>query len=675
MAMKSPPFFFRRVLVSSCWLLLSAGCATAPHSQTPTEETETQTLLSQAADRFNAPDAPRALTLRDEAQVEWRPDRSVKIAVHQLWATRVKPNHPLPSLASINQDSETLTLQNLTLYHLDSKGRFVKADNQPQIQWVPPQENLPLSLSKITSARLPELNAGQALDLKYTLETKVSSILLDKDIHKEALKPHPVPVEGSFAFRWNDYTPSLQRELTLKIPGNLELYGARLRLPKDLAVTQVKEGGKEKTLHFAMGPEEPVPSENFQPALQDLAPLTAFTLSKTWENAVMAYRKRVKALIESDLKPVDDLIADAEGNTTLPLAERLAAVKAALHQKVDWVDTGLPVYLNPDRPLAEIIESGKGTSHDMAVLLAAALRDMKLNPQIYLYRRADSGDLLPDLPALSQFDGVLVGVAAGKDFLWMDPTEPLAPPGSLPLQALDRQAMGVLAPLQWKTTPPFGAKDHRKERDVTMEFSADGDLECSVDLLAFGSAELALRQFFRATDDQKRRDLVLRGLSLRFPGVSLTEYRFGDYRDLSKPLDVHYTFRIPHYARFGKDGGFTFYPLVFEDLEDFFAALHDSRRTGVVVPQNFNSVTRVVVKLPDGYQPGGLPKDTSLSNGVAEFLATSKLSFGTLSYERYTGLKQRNIALGPEYQDLLAFYQAVLTQDRLPFSAVPAKKP
>ncbi|HEY5037903.1 MAG TPA: hypothetical protein VIJ93_02410, partial [bacterium] len=194
-----------------------------------------------------------------------------------------------------------------------------------------------------------------------------------------------------------------------------------------------------------------------------------------------------------------------------------------------------------------------------------------------------------------------------------------------------------------------------------------------VDMLAFGSSELALRQFFRLTNDEKRRELVLKGLTKRFPGVSLTDYRFGDYRDISKPLDVHYTFEIPNYGKFLPKGGFLFYPLVFEDVEDFFAVLRDSRQTPVVIPQNFNSVTRVVVKLPPGYQVKELPKDGSISNPIAEFFSKAKLEFGTLTFERYLGLKQRMIYPGKEYTELLNFYQTVLSQDRTPFTAEKGK--
>jgi hypothetical protein len=675
----SKPLVSLSVLASWRWmfflLLLPAGCASTSNIKSSAPVDENDALLSQAASQFASLTPPKALNLLDDAQVEWHSDRSIRVTVHQLWAARVKPDHPFPTLATINQDSQTLNIEKLKLYQMDATGSFTPAAIQPQIQWVVPQDNLPLSLSKITSAHLPELEAGQVLELKYTLESKISALLVGKDIHKDpedAKKPHPVPPEPSFAFRWNDFTPSLEKDLTLKIPAGLDLLGTRLRLPPNLVVDEGKpDSSKAKIVRFTMGLQDPIPYESFQPALQDLAPLTAFTLDKTWDAAVFPYRKRVKQFWDGDPKPVEDLIGDAGSNTAEALADRIAEVKTAINQKVDWVDTGLPIYLNPDRLLPEVIDSAKGTSHDMAMLLMVALKSLKMSPQVYLYRQATSGELLTDLPALSQFDGVLIGVPSGKDFIWVDPTESLAAPGVLPLSALDRKALGVLMPLNWKLTPPFGAKDHRRHRDIKMEFDSQGNLTCSVDVLAYGSSELALRQFFRSTTDDKRRDIVYRGLSKRFPGVTLTDYRFGDYRDISKPLDVHFTFQIPNYAKFKNDGSFIFYPVVFEDVEDFFATLQNSRQTPVLVPQNFNSETEAIVTLPHGYKPGDLPKDVSFSNALAEFSASSKVDFGTLSYERNLGLKQRSISLSKEYQNLMSVYQTVLTQDRTPFTAVP----
>jgi hypothetical protein len=651
-----------------CLFLLS-GCATAPVAIAPQDDPAVQQSLSQAASQFTQPDAPNNLNLLDEAQVEWNLDRSMKITVHQMWATRVKPDRPLPPLATLNLESQDLTINQIQKYKLGPDGIFTKEPSDGvSVASTPPQPNLPPALSKIASFNLPALEAGEALDVKYTLTNHTSDLL------KSPTKQHPVAAEPSFAFRWNDYIPSMNRELTMRLSAQMPLYAIRLRQPVNLAVSET--GSPDRIIHLAMIPAiTPVPSESFQPPIQDLAPLTAFTTFKSWEEAVLPYRQRVKAALAQDPTAINALVSEAGDNTANAMIDRITRLKDTLHQKVDWVDTGLPIYLNPDRPFSEVIASGKGSSNDMALLLMAALQSIKLNPQLYLYRQAGSGELIGDLPALSQMDGVLIGVPLGHDLIWLDPTEPLAAPGTLPLQALGLSALAVLPPLQWQSTASFSAKDHRKERDILMEFDPNGDLNCTVDLQAFGSADLALRQFFRATTDDKRKDLVLRGLNKRFPGATLTDYSYGNYRDTTQPLHVKYSFKIPGYAEFQPKGGFNFYPVIFEDVEDFLATLRETRKTPIVVPQSFNSITRVVVKLPHGYKVGDLPKDGSISNSVAEFISDSKVQFGTLSYERYMGLKKRTILPGDEYKQLYDFYQAALTQDRSPFKALPAHQP
>ncbi len=652
------------------FIILINGCATAPSEKKPSGElSETERLISQSAAQLREPDSPKFLNVLDQAQVDWNQDKSMKITVHRVWAAAAKPDFPLPPLATLNQDSQTLSVQTLNLYDLNNDGTLSRVSTPVTLDWSSPEPNLPGGLSKIATVHLPSLGAHQALEVAFTLETKISSLMSERDFKKDFKKPHPVPAEGSFAFSWNDYSPSLKRDLTLKMPSDLYLYAVRLRMPQNLLVTEEKHS-KEKTIHFSMDPpSDPIPVESFQPSLADLAPLAAFTINKTWESAVSPYRKRVKMYLDSEPGPIYELLGDACGNTTLPLIDRLSKLKEVIHQKVEWVDTGLPVYLNPDRPVTEIIESGKGTSHDLTVLFAMALKALKLNPQVFLYRQSTSGDLVGDLPALSQLDGVLIAVSNGKDWVWMDPTEPLAPPKILPLSALGRQALSVFSPLTWKTLPPFTAREHRKHRDLTMSFDTAGKLKCTVDLRAFGSSELALRRFFRANPGDNRRQAVWKSLSKRFPGVRLLDYHFGDYRDLTTPLDVHYTFEIPRYAKLAADGSMTFYPLVFEDIDDFFAALKESRQTPVVIPQNFNSETQAIVKLPNGFKTGDLPKDVALTNQAAEFSSDSKVQFDTLVYERYLGLKQRTFLPGIEYKNLLDLYQIVLKQDRTPFKA------
>ena len=56
-----------------------------------------------------------------------------------------------------------------------------------------------------------------------------------------------------------------------------------------------------------------------------------------------------------------------------------------------------------------------------------------------------------------------------------------------------------------------------------------------------------------------------------------------------------------------------------------------------------------------------------MSNPVtAQRSRPHKIGFGTLSYERYVGLKNRVIDPGKNYADLLSFYQSVLSENRGP---------
>lgn len=148
------------------------------------------------------------------------------------------------------------------------------------------------------------------------------------------------------------------------------------------------------------------------------------------------------------------------------------------------------------------------------------------------------------------------------------------------------------------------------------------------------------------------------------------DYQSGDYLDLSKPLTLHYSFSVPHYAEPLPKKGWKIFPMVFDDVEEFLTGLRETRINPVVAPQNFNSITREVFTLPIGFVWGELPKGITYSNSVAEFNNDSKLQFGALSLDRDLGLKQRVVKPGKDYEELQAFYQVLLTQDRTPFKAL-----
>ncbi len=645
---------------------LVGGCAgPQKKADTPPDE-DTAALLAEAAARFQFPDAPSFMTVLDKAKVTYEKNGGFRLDVHLIWAARAKPSGSFPPSLAVNQDLQTLQDLQVRVWRLDKNARFeesTKLDLKP----LPYLPELPPSLAGLTQVEFPDLEADSALEVSYTLLSRpVTAAAAGPDLGLSH------GVERSFSFRWQDTRPALRRELILSRPERLDLYGARYRVPSNVRPLDLRSTDRVESSWVLEGRQEGLSVEPFQPPMNDLVGLTAFTPYAEWRCALAPLIADCQKALE-DTSGLEAAFTEAVGNTEASRSDRARALVNHFRSKWRYADPGLPVVHQPRRPLKEALDSGWVTPRESALILQAGLRSLGLKPRLFLTRRAPGGTLLTQSPALTQFDQPLLGLDLDGKFQWVDPSEPLAPVGSLPLALLGAQALAVDLPVAWRETPPLLARDHRKERNVKLEISPQGGLTCHVEMTAYGSSEVALRQFLHATTDAQRRGIVSRGLSRRFPSAKLTTYRFNDYRDLSQPLLVEYGFEVPDYSKIDSQGRMVFYPPVFEDVEDFLAALQDKRRAALVLPQNFNSTVRQIYRLPKGWNVKDLPVGGSLANDVAEFITNPKVQFGTLLYERYTGLKKRVISPGPDYRQLLAFYQVVLKQDRTPFIAEKTK--
>ena len=674
----SPLLHFFILILSFTFVL--AGCAGAqkktagaPATETtqPPSEPDVESSLAEAAARFQLPDAPAVLTLMDKTRVEYQTNGGFRVEVRMMWAARTQPSKPFPSPLQYNAGLQKLSGLELRSWDFNKDGRFEGGDDvacKPKTFL----ENAPLGLETLQTVELPELKAGKALEVRYTLENLPSP----SPAEAAANSGMAHAAERAFSFRWQGEWPSLKRELILSRPVSLKLFGTKNRMPANVKTYEKTSSSKIETTWVLEGWQPGLDNELYQPPVNDLTGVTAFTTSPDWETALEPFRADCeKALVE--VKDITWQPVDSEGNTLSVRNRDEEARNLINHLRAQWkfVDSGLPIFHQPRRPLQDALGSKTVTPREAALILAASLKIIGLQPKILLARRAPGGALLTQSPSLTQFDQILIGWESGKDFYWADPSEPLAAAGNLPLALLDVPALEAGKPVKWRNTPALLARDHRKERNVELEIRSDGSLACNVELTAYGSSEVALRQFFRATTDVQRRDIVSRGLSRRFPKAKLLDYKANDYRDLTQPLIVHYGFEVSDFAALDRQGRMTFFPPVFEDVEDFLSNLRDARRNPLVLPQNFNSTVRQIIRLPKGWTTKDLPETGTLSNPVAEFLAEPKIQFGTLIYERYTGIKKRTIAPGADYKQLLAFYQAVLKQDRTPFYLVRGSNP
>jgi hypothetical protein len=606
---------------------------------------------------LHTPNPPSELTVLDQAQAYFHKNGNIRLTVHLLKLFHLAPRSDKPLLV-INHQVEKVTILKFEKYHFHD-GQL--EEHQSIIpKWVPLIPHETGALSQIKMLLYPHVQKNDLVDIQYILKPYLNN-------HKSTHSSSPW-LDSSFAFQWQSFFPSLKRELDIAYPRSLNLYVTR---PPNYPVLQIvqKKHNAQYLFQFIYNKYEPgLAQEAFDPPIQDLSSMISLTIHPSWESALKPFLKRIRPLLsaQSPFTHVVQFFKPVKSGSFHTPFQEILKLKERMDRKIKWVNTDLPIYLDPLRSLKSIVKSHLGSSLDKALIFYWILKKNHFSPTMYLYRNSFDGNLNPETPTLAQFNGILIRVPTNTKFIWLDPSEALAAPNVLPYSALDVPALAVKRTLQWIKTPNFNLKNNYVERDIIMRISNEGTLTCTVTLRAYGSEDLALRKFFRETNPLERKMLVQKGLATQFPNAKLLSYNGQNYKKLSHPFKIHYQFQVAHYAHFLNNGKFYFYFPTFGNIEMLLSSLTLYRKNPVALSQNFNSISRIIVQLPYQYKVKHRPNDLTFSNAIVNFTSHSKIQFGTLIDTQRLRFKRPLIRLGKPYQKLLAFYKAVIQQDRSP---------
>ncbi len=181
-------------------------------------------------------------------------------------------------------------------------------------------------------------------------------------------------------------------------------------------------------------------------------PLVLFGWGRSWADAAERYGALWRARLEEAPlpEPARAAVRGATGD------EAIRRALAWVHGHVRYTGLELGEAEIVPAPPATTVKRRYGDCKDLALLLVALLREAGLDARVALLRTAWQ-DLAPELPGLGQFDHAIVRVE-GTPPMWIDPTDPYAPPGTLPPQDEGRLAL-VTGPGQAELvrTPEAGA--------------------------------------------------------------------------------------------------------------------------------------------------------------------------------------------------------------------------
>ena len=192
---------------------------------------------------------------------------------------------------------------------------------------------------------------------------------------------------------------------------------------------------------------------------------------------------------------------------------------------------------------------------------------VKINGQWKFYDVID-----PNLPA-----GVLSWREAGIPALLTDPKEP-----------------------QFVTTPLLSSQSSRIARIGTLKLSPEGVLEGDLREIYMGNKAVEWRERFAASNNAEREDELRHDLKNRFAEFELTNVKFNEVEDSTKPVGVLYHIKIGGYAeRTGKR--LFIRPAYFQvGSESPFTA--NTRRFPICFDYPWSETDTISIELPKGYQ-------------------------------------------------------------------------
>ncbi|HEX6901910.1 MAG TPA: DUF3857 domain-containing protein [Thermoanaerobaculia bacterium] len=298
---------------------------------------------------------------------------------------------------------------------------------------------------------------------------------------------------------------SLRVRVTLDAPESLPLRWVARKLPGAQPRETVAGGRRRLTLDA----RDVAPWKRPEPGLPADQPrwaYVAFSTGRSWGELARRYSDIVDQAIQgSDLTP---LLRSAG----VPAGSQLGTIQRLLARVSEEVRyTGVELgegSLVPRKP-AETLRRKFGDCKDKAVLLVALLRASDIPAYVALLNAGEGdSDVEESLPGFGMFNHAIV-VVPGSPAIWIDPTDPYARAGELPVGDQGRLALIASPNATGLTRTPEPLSADNREIEVREFFLADlGPARIVETSELRGAAERDLRSYYAESEaDDVREEL------------------------------------------------------------------------------------------------------------------------------------------------------------------------
>jgi hypothetical protein len=372
-------------------------------------------------------------------------------------------------------------------------------------------------------------------------------------------------------------------------------------------------------------------------------------------------------------QPTPDIAAKAKelvaGQTDF--TAKVQSIASYMQRNIRYV--GIEIGIGGYRPHTadEVFRNRYGDCKDKATLLRAMLESVGIHSTWVLVdtRRGFVDPAIPSIDGNHAIAAIempagysnpllqsVVTTKSGKRYLIFDPTNEWIPLGQIP--PYEQGGYGILAEgaqSQLIALPVMPPAANRVEHTIHAQLAADGALKASVVELRFGYDAERPRVTFTAGSQQQQHDYLEKRLRNDLSNVSIEKLSAANSMDLSRPLELDYSFRVANYARSAGD-----LLLVRPRIlgSDTWSLPREKRSWPVDLQAVQTRTDHIDIELPSGYVVDELPDPVSLDTDFASYHSSVTAEGNTLHYTREYLVKQLQLDAS-RYDDLRKFSERI----------------
>ena len=333
---------------------------------------------------------------------------------------------------------------------------------------------------------------------------------------------------------------------------------------------------------------------------------------------------------------------------------------------------------------ADVFRNRYGDCKDKATLLRAMLETVGIH-STWVLVDTRRGFVDPKIPSIDGNHAIaaieipagytnpvlqsVVTAKSGKRYLIFDPTNEWIPIGQIP--PYEQGGYGVLSEggqSQLIALPVMPPASDRIDDTIQAQLDADGALKATVVEQSFGDSAERPRVTFTEGSQQQQRDYLENRLRRDLNSVSIDKIAAEHSTDLSRPLELDYSFHAANYARSAGD-----LLLVRPRIlgSDAWSLPREARAWPIDLSAVQTRTDHIDLTLPPGYLVDELPDPVSLDTDFASYHSAVTADATTLHYTREYTVKQLQLDAS-RYDELRKFSERVAYDEAS--SAVLKKK-